>query len=196
MQVGGSEPAFDAPAKEVAAFFASRDRPLFAVGSYLSVLGLAAFVWFLGGLWATLTNVEGEPAWRSMIVLMSGVAFVAGVGNNGWELAAFRANDGLDPQLARFAFDMGNLSLASSWVALSSLSLASGWIMLAPRRCPRWLAYWAFMAGVGLLVARAIWTTAFWFFPYALFWLWVLIISARLIGSGRGRDDTELLEHA
>jgi hypothetical protein len=50
IQVGGAEPAFGASAAEIGAFFDARDPQLAAAGGYLSVIGLVAFLWFLGGL--------------------------------------------------------------------------------------------------------------------------------------------------
>lgn len=184
IQIGGAEPAFDAPAAAALGFFETRDPELFTVGAYLSVLALVTFLWFLSGLWVVLREAEGGTAWRSMVAFASGLVFVAFVTNGGWQLAAFRAAEGLDAQLARFAFDMGNLGFASSWVALASLLIASGWIMVASRSLPNWLGWWAIVAGAGFLAARAVWTMPFWFFPYALFWLWVIAVSILLI---RGR---------
>jgi len=47
------------------------------------------------------------------VALGSGLIFAAGALTGGWDLAEYRAHEGLNEQLARFAFDMGNLSLAS-----------------------------------------------------------------------------------
>jgi hypothetical protein len=63
IQVGGTEPPFDAPAQTIVAFFMARDSQLFVLGDYLSTLSLIAFLWFLGSLWAPLCRGEGEPAW-------------------------------------------------------------------------------------------------------------------------------------
>lgn len=181
LQIGGGEPAFDAPAETVVEFFEARSPGLFALGSYLSVLGLVAFLWFLGGLYAMLRDHEWPRPWRSTIALISGVLFVASVIVGGWQLAVFRVDEGLDPQLARFIFDLGNLSFANGWVALGSLALASGWVMLSSRGFPRWLGWLAVVAGVGLVAARAVWTTPVWFAPYTLLWLWVIMLSVLLL---------------
>ena len=37
------------------------------------------------------------------------------------------------------------------------------------------------VAGLALVVARFVWTTAFWGVGYSLFWLWVLVVCIRLI---------------
>jgi hypothetical protein len=129
-----------------------------------------------------LTEADGEGPWRANLALVSGVVVVATTILGSWELAVFRADQGLDPQLARLVFDLGNLSFASAWVALGSFSLASGWVMVSARSAARWLGWWAIVAGAGLVAVRAIWTTQLWLIPYALFWIWVLVVSVRLIG--------------
>ena len=42
--------------------------------------------------------------------------------------------------LAGLAFDLGNLSFASGWVALGSFAVAAGWASLALGALPRWPA--------------------------------------------------------
>ncbi|MEV0788752.1 hypothetical protein [Kribbella sp. NPDC050459] len=51
-----------------------------------------------------LREAEGQPAWRSAIALTSGVAFVVLLMSPGWELAGYRTGEGVDPQIARYAF--------------------------------------------------------------------------------------------
>jgi hypothetical protein len=176
IQVGGAEPPFDASAADIANFFATRDQDLFPIGTYLSVLGLVTFLWFLGGVYTLMKN-----DWRAMIAVISGVVAVAATIGSSWELASFRVSEGLDPQLARLAFDMGNMTFASAWVALGSFALATGWALLSSRMLPRWLGWWAVAAGVCLIAARAVWTTPFWFLGYALFWLWVIALCVLLL---------------
>jgi hypothetical protein len=99
----------------------------------------------------------------------------------GWELAVFRVPEGVDPQIARLAFDLGNLSFASGWVALGSFAVAAGWAGLSTGAFPRWLSWWMVIAGLCLVAARAVWATNFWLLGYALFWLWVIVLSVRLL---------------
>jgi hypothetical protein len=180
IQVGGAEPPFDAPAADIAKFFATRDQGLFAVGVYLCVLSVITMLWFLGGVYTLL-----KDDWRAMIALVSGVVFVAATAAAGWELASFRVSEGLDPQLARLAFDMGNMAFASAWVALGSFTLATGWTVLATQALPRWLGWWAVAAGVCLVAARAVWTTPFWLLGFALFWLWVVVLCVHFLRQAR-----------
>jgi hypothetical protein len=180
---GTAEPAFDAPAAEIQRYFDTRQPTLFAVGSYLQVLGLIALLWFVCGLSAVLRRPATRPDWLPTVALASGTAAVGAILLGAWEAARFRVGDGLDPELARYAFDLGNLTFANVWVALGSLGIASGCAILVTRAEPYWLGWWAVVAGVGLVAARAVWTTSMWLIPYALFWLWVLVISTRLLRS-------------
>lgn len=179
--VGGGEPAFDAPAAQIHDFFGARDPILYAVGSYVGVLGLVVFLWFVCGLHTLLRGAEGDPPWRSTVALVSGVLYVAVVMVGGWDLAAFRVDEGLDPQLARFAFDMGNLGFATSWMALAGFALATGWVLLSSRSMPRWVGWWAIVAGVALLAARAVWTSSVWLIGYSLLMLWIIVVSVLLV---------------
>jgi len=189
IQVGGAEPPFDAPTRDIVEFFATRDAEFFAAGSYLSVLSVITMLWFLGGLYTLL-----REDWRAPIALVSGVVYVAATVFGGWELAAFRVAEGLDPQIARLTFDMGNMAFASAWVALGSFALATGWAVLSTRLFPPWLGWWAVIAGVCLVAARAVWTTQFWLAGFTLFWIWVIALCVVLLrqrstastGSGSG----------
>jgi hypothetical protein len=121
---------------------------------------------------------------------VSGVAAVAPLLAGAPQAAAFRGSDGLDPQVAQLAYDLGSLTFANMWVALGSLCLASGWIILAGRgqpgppgqpSWPAWLGWWALAAGAGFLVVRMAFPTYLWVIPYLPFWLWVLVVSTRML---------------
>ncbi|TDO47923.1 uncharacterized protein DUF4386 [Kribbella sp. VKM Ac-2527] len=178
---GETEPDFDAPAAEILHFLEAQNETLYAAGSYLSLLALMTMAWFVAGLSAVLRQAEGDPAWRSAVALASGIVFVALVMTGGWQVGQFRLDDGLDPQLARFAFDLGNLGFANSWIALGSFMLAAGWIIVDSRSLPAWLGWWALVAGVGFLIARAVWLSPVWLIPYALFWVWVVVVCVQLV---------------
>jgi len=176
IQVGGAEPPFDAPMARTLDFFTTRDETLFAIGAYLSVLSVVAMLWFFGGVYALL-----KEDWRAMVALVSGVVYVAGTISVDWELAAFRAAEGLDPEISRLVFDMGNLGFASAWVALGSFALATGWVLIGSPRWPDWLGWWAVAAGVCLVAARAVWTNQVWLVGYFLFWVWAVVLCVRLL---------------
>ncbi len=179
----GREPGFDGTTEEIAAFFQSVDTPLAEFGSFLFTLGMIAFLWFVIGLSVLLRTAEREPAWRSVVAASSGVVLVALVLAGNWDAAAFRAAD-LDPQIARYAFDAGNVSFANGWVAMGSFAVCCGWLIVSSGILPRWLGWWAVASGLGLAASRAVWTSEVWMVPYGMFWLWVVVLSVLLL---RGR---------
>jgi hypothetical protein len=171
-----------------------------AVGGFTIAFGLCALLWFVCGLSAALRRSGARPEWLPTVVLVSGTAAVAALLTGAPQATAFRGGDGLAAQLAQFAqfaFDLSNITFANMWVALGSLSLASGWAILSGRAAPHapglparpawpaWLGWWALAVGVGFLLARTVWTTWVWGIPYAPFWVWVLVVSTRMLRTRR-----------
>jgi hypothetical protein len=184
---GPNEPPFGAPATEIQRYFETRDPTLHPVGSYLMVLGLLALLWFVCGLSAALRRPATRSEWLPTVMLASGAVAVGAVLLGTGQAAVSRIDEGLDPQLARFAFDLGSITFANVWVAFGSFSIASGWAILATRAEPAWLGWWALAAGVGLVAARAVWTTPAWLIPYSLCWLWILVVSTRMLRDANTR---------
>ncbi|HEX3199523.1 MAG TPA: hypothetical protein VHR39_18415 [Propionibacteriaceae bacterium] len=178
--VSGKEPAFDGTADEVLAYFRATSSALAGFGSYLVVVGMVAMIWFAIGLALLLGRAEGRPPWRSSVAAASALVFVGLVLSTPGEAASYRVQT-LTPELATYAFDVGNLGFANGWVAMGSFLLCAGWAMISTRFAPRWLGWLAVAGGVGLVLSRAVWTSEIWLLPYAFFWLWVIIVSVRLL---------------
>jgi hypothetical protein len=192
---GAPEPNFDASVAEMQRYLETRPPTALAVGSYLLVFGLCALLWFVCGLAAALRRPGAGPTWLPTVVVASGTAAAAAFLPGATQASGFRgAVDGLDVQLAQYAFDFSSITLANAWVAFGSLSLASGWAILAgcaqpgsPERLgwPAWLGWWALAVGAGFVVARVVWTTPVWLIPYLPFWVWVLVVSTRMLRTRR-----------
>jgi hypothetical protein len=176
----GQEPGFTGDAAAVQNFFRSISDDAAAIGVYLTTIGLVGQLWFAVGLALLMARAEGPPPWRSAIAAVSALAFVVLNLNGTWQAASNRA-DGLTPELALFAFDAGNLAFANSWVAMGSFALCAGLVLLTGRFMRRWLGWLAVLAGVGLILSRLVWSNSVWFFPYAIFWIWLIIVSIRLL---------------
>ena len=186
IQVGGSEPPFDASSKEIVEFFEDRDIVLFNIGSYLSTLSLVLLVGFLGSLWNFLRRAEGEPGWLTIVAVGSGLGVVALLlGGGAWHLAVFRIEEGLDPQVARLLFDLGNFTFATSWVLFGTLTLSVALASLWLAALPKWLGWSGLIVGIGLLTAPTYWTNQAAFAPYALFWVWLVALSVVLFRRAR-----------
>lgn len=174
---------FTSDADQVVAFFRSIADPLGALSSFVTAVGLIAMLWFALGLALLLRAYEGPVPWRSTFLAGAGVVSVVSGQIAAWDAAVFRADD-IDPQVARYAFDLGNLSFANGWVAAGAVGICAGSIVLGSAGLPRWVGWWALLAGIGSVLARAVWTEGYAFVPFAAFWAWVLVVSVLLL---RGR---------
>jgi hypothetical protein len=174
------EPDFRGSAEEVQVFLRSVSSPLHEVRAFVLVLGIVTFLWFSVSLAVILRRAEGDPPWRSAIAAASGLLLVALTLVGSWEAATLRAVD-IDPQVARYAFDLGNATFANAWLALGSFAVSAGWVIISTGVVARWLGWWALASGVGLILARAVWTSEVWLLPYGLFWVWVIVLSVVLV---------------
>lgn len=181
------EPSFTATAEEAQAFL--RNASAGWVQTAQAVLGLAAvgLVWFVVGLALLLGRAEGRPPWRAAVAGLSGLLLPAYLlGDVSWDAAAYGGAE-IDPGLASYAFDVGNLGFANAWLAMGSFAVAAGWVVLETRALGRWLGWWAVVAGIGLVLCRFVWTSEAWFAPYFLFWAWVVVVSVQLVRGRLGR---------
>ncbi|HEX4686220.1 MAG TPA: hypothetical protein VH228_05530 [Nocardioides sp.] len=188
---GYQDVAFTSDSSEIVVFFRSIDDTLGAASSFLTAVGLIAMLWFTLGVALLLRPYDDEPPWRTAFLAGAGVVSVVSGQIASWDAAAYRSDD-IDPQVARYAFDLGNLSFANGWVASGAVGICAGLVFLSARDLPSWLGWWAMVAGVGSVLGRAIWTHDVAFVPFALFWLWVgavsvLLLAGRLaLGRSRG----------
>lgn len=181
------EPPFTATVEQAHAFI--RNSSTGWVQLSQSVLGLAALglVWFVVGLALLLARAEGSPPWRATVAGFSGVLLPAYLlVDVSWDAAAYGGAE-IEPGLASYAFDVGNLGFANAWLAMGSFAVAAGWLVLETRVLGRWLGWWAVVAGVGLVLARFVWTSDVWFAPYFGFWIWVVLVSIQLVRRRLGR---------
>ena len=175
------EPAFDATAAEAQAFFSNGGAGWMQTAS--AVVGLAGIgmIWFVVGLSLLLARAEGSPPWRSVVAAVSGLMLAAyQFLDVSWDAASYGSAD-LDPAVSSYAFDVGNLGFANIWMAMGSFAICAGWVVLSTRMLGRWLGWWAVVAGAGLVLVRFAWEGELWFAPYALFWIWVIIVCVQLI---------------
>lgn len=177
---GYQSASFTSDADEAVAFFRSIDDRLGALSAFVTAVGLVAMLWFTLGLALLLRQYEGSMPWRSTFLAGAGVVSVVSGQIASWDAAAFRSDD-IDPQVARYAFDLGNLSFANSWVATGAVGICAGLVVLGSRELPRWVGWWALVAGIGSVLARAVWTEGYAFIPIIVFWAWVAVVSTMLL---------------
>ena len=172
--------AFDSTADETVAFFRSLDDSFGALSSFATAVGLIAMLWFGLGLALLLRRYEGELPWRSLFLAGSGVVSVVSGQIASWDAAVYRSDD-IDPQVARYAFDLGNLSFANGWVSAGAIGICTGLIVIGNRHLPQWLGWSALVTGIGSVLARAVWTEDFAFVLFTAFWIWVGALSVTLL---------------
>jgi hypothetical protein len=177
---GYQNAAFTSNAEQAVAFFRSIDDTFGTVSSFLTAVGLIAMLWFAIGLALLLRQYDTDLPWRSAFLAGAGVVSVVSGQIASWDAAAFRSQD-IDPQVARYAFDLGNLSFANGWVATGAIAICAGMIFLTAKDLPHWVGWWAVVAGVGMVLARAIWTSDLVFIPFTAFWLWTAVVSVLLL---------------
>jgi len=172
--------SFESSADEAVTFFRSLDDGFGAFSSFATAVGLIAMLWFTLGLALLLRRYEGELPWRSVFLAGAGVISVVSGQIASWDAAVIRSDD-IDPQVARYAFDLGNLSFANGWVAAGAVGICAGLIVLSTRDLPHWLGWWAILAGVGSVLARTVWTEGYAMVPFTAFWVWVAVLSVLLL---------------
>jgi hypothetical protein len=164
----------------IVAFFRSLDDGRGWLFSYAAIVGLLAALWFAIGLALVLRPAERGIPWRSAFLASAGVTGVVSGQIASWDAAAFRAGT-IDPRVATYAYDLGNLSFANSWVTTGAVGICAGLIMLRAPGLPRWAAWWGLIAGAGEVLARAFFRHGYAYAPFALYWAWVLAISVLLL---------------
>lgn len=175
------EPALEATAAESAKYFGNIEASWAQLAMAASTLGMIGSLWFFVAFGFLLRRAEGDPPWRSTIATLSGALLAAyGLVDSSWEAASLHGGR-ITPDVADYAYAFGNVGFANAWIALASFALCSGWVILSTRVLERWMGWWVVVAGLGLVVARFVWTTGFWGVGYTLFWLWVLVVCIRLI---------------
>ena len=164
----------------ILSFFRSLDDRVGWLMSYATSVGLIACLWFAIGLALTLRPHERGVPWRSAFLAAAGVVSVVSGQIASWDAAVFRS-DSITPQVASYAYDLGNISFANSWVATGAVGICAGLVMLRAPGLPRWAAWWGLVAGAGEVLARAWFRHGFAYAPFAIYWAWVLAISILLV---------------
>lgn len=186
------EPPLQATSADATTFFRATEAAWAQAAQAATSLGMVVFLWLVVGFALMLRRAEGDPPWRSGVALASGVLVTAyGVLDASWDAASHRGAD-LDPTLAGYAYDVGNIGFANTWLAMASFALACGSVVLSTRFLPTWTGWCAVTSGTGLLIVRFLWTVdGLWLLPYGLLWLWILATCVHLI-----RRRTTVANHA
>jgi hypothetical protein len=176
-----SEPPFDASSTAFLAYGKSEadlPSPLALVG----VLGLMGFLIFAVVLADRFRVAEPRSRVPSRLVLLTAAVFtLLWLGDLAIGFAEkFRQRD-LDAATASVLFGLANGVFVVSWAALGGFLLAAGSASLWSRTLPAWQGWAALVIGLGMWLSVAVPLTPLWFFPYFLFFAWVLVTSVVLL---------------
>ena len=181
---GGEGPDMTATRSQIGAYVGTHPPTALSWAAlYIELLGILAFVFFLGSLWSVLRRAEGEHG------PFSAIAFGAGLVSVGVKIASlpaaiaafYRAQEGMDPQLAAALLDMNGVSFVLTWAIDAVLLAATAVVVLRTGALPRWLGWIAAVLSPALLVGVAF-ATSFGFVPYVLYTtLWIVATSIVLI---------------
>jgi hypothetical protein len=131
----------DAPVSKVVAHLSDKRGALLA-GVLLAVIGVGLLLWFLSYLRIFLADIEGGRAPLAGVTMVSWVTLLVIVVAGATPLAAvvWRGAGGVNPQIARIAFDASNLSLYSLSAPAAALSVLTPILVIwRSRALPRWL---------------------------------------------------------
>lgn len=108
--IGATAPAGDAPAAEIAAFFAEHGGGHLANTFLAGFGGFVLYPWFLAALWRAIRRVEGDDGLCAPAALVGGVALLGPllIQIAAWGAAALQAGERRDPAVAATLFDLGS----------------------------------------------------------------------------------------
>lgn len=180
LAIGVSPPDSEAPAREIAAYFAEHQGGHLA-NAFLVVLGgFVLYPWFLASLWRAARRAEGDDGICAPAALIGGVTLLGPIllVATAWGAAALQAGEHRDPAVAAALLDLGNMAFLL--FPLPAVILVVG-TTLAGRPgilLPRWLV----RAGWPLAVVMVAGT---WFglaqVSFFLFGLWMALVAVVLM---------------
>jgi hypothetical protein len=175
------EPPLEATGAEAAAYFGRLDATWPQLAMATLTLGMIGTLWFFVAFGFVLRRAEGDPPWRSTVAMLSGALLAAyGLIGSSTEAASIHGAE-ITPEVADYAFARGSVGFTNVWIAIASFSISSAWVIFSTRVLQRWMGWWLVATGVALVASRFVWRSELWLLPYLLFWLWVVVLSIRLL---------------
>jgi hypothetical protein len=170
----------DSNAKIVAYFSKHTHQVQGVVGFFVFLAGILFLLAFLAALRERLLAAEGQPG------RLSALAFGAGIASLPlWVVsmllanaASFASNESsafhLDPNTFRLLADTAYFAWVAAVIVSSGVVWATSAVALRTGVLPRWYARLGILAGVVQLFG-------FFFFPFFVWWLWIIVTSVLLI---------------
>jgi hypothetical protein len=170
----------DSDAKIIAYFGKHTHQLQGIIGFFVFLAGILFLLVFLAALRERLLAAEGQPGRLSALAFGAGIASLPlwGVSMLLANAASFASNESsrfqLDPNTFRLLGDTAYFA----WVAALIVSAVVVWstsaVALRTGLLPRWYGRLGILAGVVQLFG-------FFFFPFFVWWLWIIVTSVLLI---------------
>jgi len=189
--VGEGTPPSDAPAPEIAAYFAEHSTSMLLNTTLVVLGGFALYPFFLASLWQAIRKAEGEGGLYATVALVAGVALLGPLllQAAAWGAAALEAGPHRDPSVAVALMDLGNMGFLlmaiPAGLLIGATSAASSGVIL-----PRWLAR-AGLPLAAVLIAGGVLAPGLAPIYFALFGLWLVAVAIALIREGRQAEPIE-----
>jgi hypothetical protein len=166
---------------KIAAYFADHSHRVRSVlGFFVFLAGLVLLLVFLAALRDRLLAAEGWPGRSSALAFGAGVASLPlwAVSMLLANAAGFAANQSsafrLDPNSFRLLADTAYFAWVAAVVVSSVVVWATSAVALRTAVLPRWFGRIGILAGVVQLFG-------FFFFPFFVWWLWLIVASVLLV---------------
>jgi MFS family permease len=174
----------DADSKIVSYFADHSHRVHGVVGFFVFLAGLVLLLGFLGALRERLLEAEGRPGRLSALAFGAGIASLPlwGVSMLLAYAASLTANESSSFHLDPDTYRLFAVAAYYAWIAAAVVSAVVVWatsaVALRTAVLPRWYGRVGIVVGVVQLFG-------FWFFPFLVWWLWIVFTSVLLVARRR-----------
>jgi len=183
LAVGASPPDSDAPAQEIAGYFADHRGGHILDAGLVVLGGFVFYPWFLASLWRAARRAEGDDGLCAPVALLGGITVLGPllILVTAWGAAALQAGEHRDPAVAATLLDLGNMAFLL--VPVPAVALVLGTTLAA--RPGRLLPASLTRAGIPL---AALMIAGTWFglgqLSFTLFCVWLALVAVALIVRG------------
>ena len=174
-EVVGDTPGGDGTAAEYLAYFRDEEGSIW-IGSWIFLVGIVFFLWFLGSVRASLFRAEGRVGRVTSIAYAAGVGaallLTAALGAHISGAIAADENDTLSPQTAETLWWAGDGFFVGATFFLGAFLAASAILALRTRVLPRWFGIVTAILALASLVPFVSWAVLIFAMP-----LWIIFVS-------------------
>jgi hypothetical protein len=185
---GGAQAAHPTGRQDLADFARAEHSTSMAVGTVMEVLGMLAFMFFLGWLVQALRSRGGAALWLAGTVAVAGTTTLAVKVASFAPMAAGILNrDSIDPTTARVLTDMNGAAFVVTFLTFGVFLLAAGLAILASGLLGRfagWSAVVIGSLGIVLTLLSKVDPVNTNPMPFLAGLLWVLVVSVRIAWRG------------